>query len=62
MSIERDEEVEFPSIDGAYDANGVDLTLIDWLLALSPNQRLDVLQDAINFFAPFQPDVSNANS
>jgi hypothetical protein len=35
---------------------GVDLTLIDWMLRLSPGERLAVLQDAIDFFAPFVPD------
>jgi hypothetical protein len=28
----------------AYDANGVDLTLIDWLLRMTPRERLDVLE------------------
>jgi hypothetical protein len=28
----------------AYDAEGVDLTLIDWLLRMSPRERLDVLE------------------
>jgi hypothetical protein len=29
---------------GAYDASGVDLTLIDWLLRMTPRERLDVLE------------------
>lgn len=45
---------------GAYNEDGVDLTLIDWMLSLTPSQRLAVLQDAINFFARFQPDDGDA--
>jgi hypothetical protein len=30
----------------AYDASGVDVTLIDWMLSLSPKERLDALYDA----------------
>lgn len=55
------EESSFPCAEQAYDSNGVDLSLIDWMLSLTPVQRLEVLQDAINFFAPFQPDDGNAN-
>ncbi len=31
-----------------HSASGVDLTLIDWMLSLTPRQRLDVLQDAVD--------------
>jgi len=30
------------------DGNGVDLTLIRWMLSLTPAERLDVLQDFVN--------------
>ena len=32
----------------AYSPDGVDLTLIRWFLTLTPEQRLDNLQDAVN--------------
>ena len=28
---------------GAYDSSGVDLTLVDWMLSLSPRERLEAL-------------------
>jgi hypothetical protein len=31
-----------------YSDDGIDLTLIDWMLSLSPAQRLQVLQKQIN--------------
>lgn len=31
----------------AYDDRGVDLTLIDWMLSLTPEQRLRVLQQSV---------------
>ena len=33
----------------AYSEDGVDLTLIRWMLSLSPAERLAVLQDFIDF-------------
>ena len=33
----------------AYSPDGVDLTLIRWMLSLTPAQRLEVLQDCVNF-------------
>ena len=35
--------------DAAYSEDGVDLTLIRWMLSLSPAERLAVLRDFINF-------------
>ena len=32
-----------------YSSDGVDLTLIDWMLSLTPAERLDVLEDTIAF-------------
>ncbi len=31
-----------------YDAGGVDVTLIRWMLSLTPAERLDVLQQNVN--------------
>jgi hypothetical protein len=31
-----------------YSADGVDLTLIRWMLSLTPRQRLEVLQDQVD--------------
>ena len=31
-----------------HSASGVDLTLIRWMQSLTPRQRLDVLQDAVD--------------
>ena len=33
-----------PNAESAYNEDGVDLTLIRWMLSLTPSQRLDVLQ------------------
>ncbi len=33
-----------PSASPAYSVDGVDLTLIRWMLSLTPAERLDVLQ------------------
>ncbi|MSP61762.1 MAG: hypothetical protein EXR72_15790 [Myxococcales bacterium] len=33
------------------DGNGVDLLLIDWMLAMTPAERLAVLQDFVDTFA-----------
>jgi len=33
-----------PSDHGAYSEDGVDLTLIRWMLSLTPTERLQVLQ------------------
>lgn len=32
----------------SYSADGVDLTLIRWMLSLTPAERLEVLQAAVN--------------
>ena len=34
--------------DSESDPSGVDVTLIDWMLSLSPAQRLEVLQQFVN--------------
>jgi len=35
--------------EAAYSPDGVDLTLIRWMLSLTPAERLDVLQDFVDF-------------
>jgi hypothetical protein len=39
--MERDEEL--------YDASGVDITLVRWFLKLTPAERMENLQEFINF-------------
>jgi hypothetical protein len=39
--MEQDEEL--------YDASGVDITLVRWFLSLTPVERLENLQEFINF-------------
>lgn len=36
-----------PKAIKAYGDDGVDLTLIRWMLSLSPDERLQVLQDSV---------------
>lgn len=40
---------EPPESDREYSEDGVDLTLIRWMQSLTPRQRLDVLQDQVDF-------------
>jgi hypothetical protein len=35
-------------LEGAFSTDGVDLTLIRWMLSLSPSERLRVAQDVID--------------
>ena len=35
-------------VEQEYSDDGVDLTLIRWMLSLTPEQRLDFLEDQIN--------------
>ncbi|MBI5432440.1 MAG: hypothetical protein HZA52_06400 [Planctomycetes bacterium] len=38
-----------------YSPDGVDLTLIRWMLSLTPQQRLQVLQDHVNAIEKSRP-------
>ena len=38
-----------PQPDAVYSEDGVDLTLIRWMLSLTPAERLDVLQGFVDF-------------
>jgi hypothetical protein len=37
-----------PEYSDEYSDDGVDLTLIRWMLSLTPGQRLEVLQDQVD--------------
>jgi hypothetical protein len=37
-----------PGVLPSYSEDGVDLTLIRWMLGMTPDERLQVLQDAVN--------------
>jgi hypothetical protein len=37
-----------PTLEGAFSPGGVDLTVIRWMLALTPTQRLAAAQDMID--------------
>ena len=37
-----------PETELLYSEDGVDLTLVRWMLSLTPDQRLQVLQDFVN--------------
>jgi hypothetical protein len=37
-----------PTLDPCYSEDGVDLTLIRWMLSLTPAERLEFLEDRIN--------------
>jgi hypothetical protein len=41
-------ETEPQSADASYSEDGVDLTMIRWMLSLTPAERLEVLQAAVN--------------
>ena len=42
-------EKQLPQADAAcYSEDGVDLTMIRWMLSLTPAERLEVLQAAVN--------------
>lgn len=40
-------EPETPDVEAAFTEDGVDLTLIRWMLSLSPAERLQVLESNI---------------
>ncbi len=41
--------------DDPYDANGIDRSLIRWMLSLTPTERLAVAQDAIDLVQSVRP-------
>jgi len=52
--VRSEEEPEPPSLiaaDDVYDENGVDRSLIRWMLKLTPSKRLEYAQSAIDLCA-----------
>lgn len=43
-----DVDEELPNWEDCYDENGVDISLIDWMLSLTPIERLRYLQNHAN--------------
>lgn len=43
-----DESADEPTTADAYDENGVDRSLIRWMLSLSPAERLAIVQSSID--------------
>lgn len=41
-------EAETPADGAIYSEDGVDLTMIRWMRSLTPAERLEVLQEAVN--------------
>ena len=46
--VSGDETLKHTVPAGAYDANGIDRTLIRWMLSLTPTERLAYVQGAID--------------
>ena len=47
--VAREDQVEAaPSLEGAYSSEGVDLTVIHWMLSLTPLERLEAAEDLID--------------
>ncbi len=44
----EDEQRDAPEAPAEYSEDGVDLTMIRWMLSLTPAQRLDALQGFVN--------------
>ena len=51
-----DEEIQARH-ERAFDAAGVDLTQIDWMLSLTPRERLLVLYETARSLARLMPDA-----
>jgi hypothetical protein len=47
-SSTSDERFDEPTLEGAFSDDGVDLTLIRWMLRLTPAQRLQTAQSLVN--------------
>lgn len=46
-----------PGIEPDYSEDGVDLTLIRWMLSLTPTERLEVLQGAVRSLARLKDGI-----
>jgi len=40
-----------PTVESAYDENGVDVSLVRWMLSLTPAERLQTLQSFVDLVA-----------
>ena len=56
MRTAADQEIEALN-QKAFDAAGVDLTQIDWMLSLTPFERLQVLYETTASLARLMPDA-----
>ncbi len=56
MLTAADQEIEALN-QKAFDAAGVDLTQIDWMLSLTPFERLQVLYETTASLARLMPDA-----
>lgn len=54
----RENVEEIPKAEDCYDENGVDLSLIRWMLSMTPIERLHVLQQTVTTIVKLR----NANS
>jgi hypothetical protein len=45
--------------DSQYSEDGVDLSLIQWMLSLTPTERLQILQNTIRSIIKLRGDQSN---
>jgi hypothetical protein len=50
--IEADVDAALAAAPPAFDENGCDLQLIDWMLSMTPAQRLQTVQSWIDTFGP----------
>ena len=47
MADKTESSPPLPALSTAYSEDGVDLTLIRWMLSLTPAERLEVLQNTV---------------
>ena len=51
-----------PTLDGAFSDEGIDLTVIRWMLRLTPAQRLQSVQDLIDTASAFRSADDDARA
>jgi hypothetical protein len=52
--------VEIDTTGNVFSPEGVGLTLIRWFLTLTPEERLDQLQEAVNSLAEIRESLTDA--
>lgn len=57
-SINADIDAALAAAPPTHNAEGVDLSLLDWMLSLTPIERLDVLQEWLATFGQFVEEAS----